>query len=156
MSPGSSPKYKILKREFFIEFVSNDEEVNLENFNPDFCENSHFNNALIGVAQIESNNNKISINNFVEIDINFYSFINWSDFIPRLKSSDIYDFLEFDNLPPILLKLFRTIFWNICYKEKHRNNVMTKLTNSNQLLSAQPISQKIGDIDKFERNKNCL
>ena len=117
----------------YSEFVCNDEEETFEQYNPDFCEDSHFQNALVGVAQMISLNNEVIIQNFVAIDPKFYCFMEWPEFIPTLKSSTIHSFLNFDNMPRILLKFFRSIFWNIRYKDQNPNNVMIKLIEGKKI-----------------------
>ena len=114
----------------------------MEVFNPDFCEDKHFNNSLVGAAKIISKNNIVTIQDFVGIDPNFYSFMEWDEFIPNLQSSDIHKFLKFD-LPQVLLKFFRTIFWNIKYKYNDYDNAMAKLTKGNKLCLCMSFSQKI-------------
>ena len=89
---------------------------------------------MIGVAQILSKNNELIIQNFISIDPNFYSYFEWTDFIPALVSSEIYDFLKFDKLPRILLKFFRSIFWNIRYKDQNPDNVMKSLSKGNKFV----------------------
>ena len=71
---------------------------------------------LIGCAEVTVLDKKLQFRNFIYVDLKNFEFLSWENMVPDLKNASSFELLNF-NFPPNLHKFFKSIFWNILYKD---------------------------------------
>jgi hypothetical protein len=78
----------------------------------------------IGCCQIFVSESGIEFKNFIHIDVLFFKHLKFETFIPDLNLGP-YQIMDHSEIPPNLMKFFKTICWNIQLQDFYYDDVMT-------------------------------